>query len=571
MTAGGVQWRALRRHRARVVGGTVLLCAHQVTEAAVPVAIGLIIDRAVATGEVLPIVVSVVGLAALFTALSLAWRYGARLSYAARERETHLLRVEIAERALDPRGLTAARSGELIAVASGDAEAAGLIIRTVGVALAAATALLVAGAVLLTIHLPLGAGVLLGVPAVALALQWLAPLLTRRSEAQQAALADTSGLATDLVGGLRVLRGIGAQDAASRRYVAASRRALAATLRAATMKGLHRGLTTTVNGLFLATIAGVAGWLALHGTLSIGELVAVVGLAQFIAEPVGTFGFCVQWYATSKASAGRIAAVLAAPTRLSPGTREAAGAQAVRVHLDKVSYRSLDGLTLHVRAGELLGVVAYDPRDAQALRALLAGQVPTAEYEGALHVDGVPGADLDLAAGRSVVLVEHHSAHLFDGTLRENLLPAAPDGTPDTVGAQSDGAPDIAGALLAAAADDVVDAHPDGLDHTLTDGGANLSGGQRQRIALARALVSDPPVLVLHDPTTAVDPVTEEAIAAGIARLRGARCTVLITSSPTLLSRASRVVVVDGGQAVAEGTHADLVDADERYREAVLR
>ena len=156
-----------------------------------------------------------------------------------------------------------------------------------------------------------------------------------------------------------------------------------------------------------------------------------------------------------------------------------------------------------------------------------------------------------------MVLVEHHAAHLFDGTLRENLT--ASDGS------------DVAGALLAAAADDVVDAHPDGLDHTLTDGGTNLSGGQRQRIALARALVTDPPVLVLHDPTTAVDPVTEEAIAAGIADIRSGRCTVLITSSPTLLSRVSRVVVVDGGQVVGEGTHADLVDADERYREAVLR
>jgi putative ABC transport system ATP-binding protein len=323
------------------------------------------------------------------------------------------------------------------------------------------------------------------------------------------------------------------------------------------MKAVHRGLTTTVNGLFLAAIAGFAGWLALRGSLSVGELVAVVGLAQFIAEPVGTFGYCVQWYATSKASAGRIAAVLTAPTQLSPGSTALDGPQPVRVHLEKVAYRSLDGLTLRVRSGELLGVVAYDPRDAQALRSLLAGQVPAADYEGTLHVDGVPAADLDLAAGRSVVLVEHHSAHLFDGTLRDNLsrFPGA----------------DITGALSAAAADDVVDAHPDGLDHTLTDGGTNLSGGQRQRIALARALVTDPPVLVLHDPTTAVDPVTEEAIAAGIARVRASHCTVVITSSPTLLNRATRVVVVDGGRAVAEGTHAELVDTDDRYREAVLR
>jgi putative ABC transport system ATP-binding protein len=123
--------------------------------------------------------------------------------------------------------------------------------------------------------------------------------------------------------------------------------------------------------------------------------------------------------------------------------------------------------------------------------------------------------------------------------------------------------------LTAAAADEVVEVLPEGLDTGLGEGGRTVSGGQRQRIALARALAADAPVLVLHDPTTAVDAATEHRIAAGLAALRAGRTTVLVTSSPALLARCHRVLVVDRGEVVAAGDHASLV-ADSRYREAVL-
>jgi putative ABC transport system ATP-binding protein len=563
-TAGGLLRRVLRRHRGRISAGVFMLCVHQASEAAVPVAIGIVIDRAVATGDATAIALSVLGLAALFTVLSLAWRFGARLSTTAFERETHQLRVELAGRALDPRGHAGGlRDGELIAVAATDTENTVAVIRVAGYTLAAVTALTVAAVALLLVDVPLGIAVLVGVPLIVLALHRLAPVLTRRSADQQAALAATTALATDLVGGLRVLRGIGAQHTAAGRYAGSSRLALAATLRAATPQGVYRGITTTVNGLFLAAVAGFAGWQALGGRLSVGELVAVVGLAQFVAEPVQTLGYCVQLYATAKASAARVAGVLAAPVRLRPGGRAAPAPGPVRVRLDGVRYRTLDGLTLQAGAGELLGVVAYDPRDADALRALLAVRVPREEYEGTVTLDGVPAEDLDLAAARGIVLVEPHVTRLFEGSLRDNVAPPA-----------NGAAGRLAAAIRAAAADDVVDAHPDGLEHRVDEGGTNLSGGQRQRIALARALAADPPVLVLHDPTTAVDPVTEGLIAEGVAGLRradAAASTVLITSSPTLLGHTDRVVVLDAGRVAAEGTHAALIAGDGRYREAVLR
>lgn len=257
--------------------------------------------------------------------------------------------------------------------------------------------------------------------------------------------------------------------------------------------------------------------------------------------------------ANARASANRVAALLSAPAVLRPGT--VSGPLPGRgVRLDGVTYRTLTGLDLTVGPGEIVGVVGYEQRDCDALVDLLSGVVPPDDYAGTITVGGVPAPELDLATARHAVLVEHHDVSLFEGTLRSNLL-----------------ADDPVAALRAAAAEDIVAAHPDGLDHPVADRGTTLSGGQRQRIGLARALAAEPPVLVLRDPTTAVDAMTEERIAHGIAELRHDASTVLITSSPALLAIADRVVVIADGRVVADGTHTTLSEVDERYREAVLR
>jgi len=127
-----------------------------------------------------------------------------------------------------------------------------------------------------------------------------------------------------------------------------------------------------------------------------------------------------------------------------------------------------------------------------------------------------------------------------------------------------------AAALVASAADEVIASLPGGVDTDLTERGQSLSGGQRQRLALARALAAEPPVLVLHEPTTAVDAVTEARIAAGLRSHRAGRTTVVVTTSPALLAAADVVVLLEGGRVVDTGTHADLVARNPRYAEVVL-
>lgn len=554
LTGGGLLLRSLRRHRGRLTASTALLCGHQAAETLVPVLIGVTIDQAVSTGDTTRILLWLGVLAALFTSLTICWRFGARLGVVAQERETHQLRIEVVARVLDPRGQrTGRRAGEIMQVATSDAERAMYAMHGVALAPAAVTALAVAAVSLLTIHVPLGLAVLIGVPVLVGVLQVLGPLITRRASAAQEAAGRTTALATDLVRGVRALRGIGAQDSAAASYGRSSGATLRTSLRAATTNGVYQGTSAAVSGLFLAAVAGFAGWLAVDGTITIGELITVVGLAQFIAEPVRLLATAGQMLANARASAIRVADLLSAPTVLTPGTRT--GPLPDRgVTFDGVTYRTLTGFDLTVGPGEIVGVVGYEQRDCDALVDLLSGVVPPGEYEGTITVGGVPSGELDLATGRREVLVEHHDVALFEGTLRTNLMSEDPSA-----------------ALRAAAAEDIVAAHPDGLDHPVADRGTTLSGGQRQRIGLARALAADPPVLVLRDPTTAVDAMTEERIAHGIADLRHDASTVLITSSPALLAVADRVVVLADGRAVASGTHTELSDTDDRYREAVLR
>ena len=174
-------------------------------------------------------------------------------------------------------------------------------------------------------------------------------------------------------------------------------------------------------------------------------------------------------------------------------------------------------------------------------------------------IDGTAPAEAGTVRVAGRLLVEPHAVHLFGGTLREALV--VDDGVADAR---------LDDALGAVALNDLAGAVPD-LDHALTDHGLNLSGGQRQRIAMARALVADAPILVLRDPTTAVDAVTEARMAEGIRRYRGrpGRLTVVMTTSPPLLASCDRVVF-HGPDGCLVSTHAGLV-ADPAYAELVLR
>lgn len=556
--------RTLRRNLRWLVPGTALISVHQLCEVAVPVLIGIIVDRAVATGSVSAIITWLGALAGLYLVLTLVYRFGARLLMFAIANESHLLRVELSRKILDPLGIrTDYKVGELLSISSGDAEETGYVLDYLARIAGAIVATIACGAILLSIDVPLGLMVLIGVPIVVAALQLTAPLIAERVEDQQAEVGRATALATDLISGHRPLQGIGAQRNASARFRVASRRSLAAALRAARIQSAHAGAAAAAGALAAMAVAVAATYFALRGDLSLGALITVIGLAQFLVEPFSLLAVAPSEVAESRGSANRVAKVLAAPARHlgEPAAPQPSGVDPREVIVADATHAGLDGLTLDVRPGEFVAVLTADPRDAVALMDLLSGHVRSPEA-GTVRVGGRRIGELPPGTRRTCLLVEQHHGDLFSGTLESNLAMS---------GSSDPGV--IRAALEASCATDVVELHADGLAHPVVERGASLSGGQRQRWTLARALAADPDVLVLHDPTTSVDAVTEQAIADGLRSLRGGgdRTTIVVTSSPALLAAADRVVLVGGGRVQAQGSHDELADGHEEYRTAVAR
>ncbi|MEV6200607.1 ABC transporter ATP-binding protein [Streptomyces sp. NPDC051771] len=563
-TGGHVLRGAIRGQRRRVVSASLLGMTHQACEALVPVVIGAAIDTAVATGSTPALVRWLLVLGVLFLVLSTCYRTSARIAEGAGEHAAHRLRLELGARVLDPRGGADANRlpGALTSIATNDARRVGSVATVLPYGCAAIAALVVSAVALLRISVPLGLLVLLGIPPLLWLGHRISRPLERRSEAEQESAAHASGVAADLVSGLRVLKGMGAESAAVARYRTTSQDSLAAALRAARSRAGHEGALLALTGVFIAVIGITGAYLAMRGSISVGDLVAAVGLAQFLLGPFQLLAYANAEFAQARASARRIAEVLASPAAVDGGERAPDGTAAGHVRLRDVRLGSLRGVDLDLPAGSLTGVVTRDPAVAHDLLLALARETDPAD--GRVELDGVPLTELDPDRLRRSVLVAPHDADLFESSLLENVRAGADDTGTGT------GTRAVDAALAASTADEVALLLPDGADTVLAERGRSLSGGQRQRVALARALAADRPVLVLHDPTTAVDTVTESRIAARLRDVRQGRTTVLITTSPALLAVTDRVVVLDGGTVTADGAHTALVAGDATYRAAVL-
>ncbi|MER7644097.1 ABC transporter ATP-binding protein [Streptomyces sp. NPDC126522] len=559
--------RSVKGQLRRVALGSALGSVHQLGEALVPVLIGVVIDQAVDGQNAGRLTLWLGVLAVMYVTLSWSFRLGAKAGERGAEEAAHTLRLAIVDRVLDARGGAeeGRLPGELANVATEDAKRVGAVNMALMSGIWAISGVTVAAVALLLTSVTLGLIVLLGTPV----LLWLGHLLSkpleRRSEAEQDKAAHASGVAADLVAGLRVLKGLGAQDAAVERYRRTSRVSLAATLRSARAESWQTGLVLALTGGFIALIALVGGRLALDGSLTLGQLVSAVGLALFLLGPLETFAWVNAELAQGRASAARVAEVLATGHAVVDGDDPVAEPVRGELRLRGVRLGGLDGLDLDLPAGQLTGIAVTDPAGAEALLRCLGRE--TDPESGSVELDGVPLTRLDPAGLRAAVLVAAHDAALFEGSLAANVTPDE-----ESESGTADAEPDLRTehAMAAARADEVADSLPHGIATGVGEGGRSLSGGQRQRVLLARALRAGPPVLVVHDPTTAVDTVTEARIASGLREFRHGRTTIVVTNSPALLAVTDHVILLDAGRVGAEGTHADLVRTDATYRTAVL-
>lgn len=456
-------------------------------------------------------------------------------------------------------------TGEVVATVATDSFHMGNLMETTPNVLGGLVAYALVAGLMLRDSVPLGLAVLIGLPIVTAIVALLIPPLQRRQQKHREATGKLTELASDTVSGLRVLRGIGGEDVFTARYAAQSQRVRTAGVGVANTQSVLAALQVLLPGVFVVGVVWFGATLVVGRQLTVGQLVAFYGYTAFLAEPLRQVTQFIQFLTRARVAAGRFDRVLALSH---PAASDDDAASPTLPDLPAAgdgAWLLQDASTgLAVRPGALTVVVSRNPDVAAAAVRHLARVEDDAAC---VELAGRPLNTIPLAALRRQIVLSDATPELFTGTLRTEV---------DSWDSGDEQA--VLRSLRAADALDVVDSLPEGLEGTIAEKGRSLSGGQRQRVALARALATRAPVLLLIEPTSAVDAHTERRIAAALRQERAGRTTVVVTASPLVLERADDVVVLDETGVRTRGTHRELLarardgqpDAAE-YRAIVTR
>lgn len=439
-------------------------------------------------------------------------------------------------------------TGEVVAIGTSDISHLGQIMDVMARFAGAIVSFVLVAAILLQTSVALGLVVLLGVPFLMLAVGPLLRPLQRRSARQRELMSDLSNTASDIVSGLRVLRGIGGESVFLNRYRRESQQTRRAGVAVAKMQSLLDALQVLLPGFFVVLVVWLGARYAVAGRMTPGELVAFYGYAAFLMIPLRTVTEFANKAIRAHVSARRVCRVLALTPEVTDPAKPAASPPP-----GSELYDARTGL--RVEPGRLTAIVSDDLDESAHLADRLG--MFAAEVDDDVRLGGVPLPRLTRAEVRERIVVSDTGTALFSGRLGDGLV------------IRDSG--DVDAALETASAQDVLEALPGGLDAEVAERGRSFSGGQRQRLVLARALAADPEILILVEPTSAVDAHTEARIARRLTKHRAGRTTVVTTTSPLMLDAADTVAFLVGGRVAATGTHTDLLAGDAAYRAVVTR
>ena len=528
---------------------------------------GFLLARASQHPNIVAISVAVVAVRGLSVGRGVS-RYIERLaSHDAAFRILADVRVSIYRRLerLAPAGLSAFSSGDLLARLISDVDATqDLFIR--GIAPPLAAALVGAGAVTacLLILAPAGGALAIGLLAAGIGVPALAAATARNAARRLApARGQLAAAVTDVLAGAADLHAYGAQDAALAAVTAADADLTAQARRGATVSGLGAGLTTAISGLTLwaVLLLGVAA--TSHGTLSRVPLAVVTLTALAAFEAVTALPAAAVQLGQARVSASRIATVLDAPdpVRDPPVPRPVpAGPLQVTLRGVRVRYRpggplALDGFDLDLPPGRRVALVGSNGAGKSTVAAVLLRFIDLAG--GTATLDGHDLASFAADDVRTRIGGCPQDPHIFDASIRDNLKLARPDATDEQ----------LADAAARARLLDWIQSLPLGWDTPVGAHGAALSGGQRQRLALARALLADPALVILDEPTAHLDSDSRLALTQDLLAATAGRTTLLITHDLDGLDGLDEIVVLADGKVTERGSHAELIKAAGGYRQ----
>jgi ABC-type bacteriocin/lantibiotic exporter with double-glycine peptidase domain len=438
-------------------------------------------------------------------------------------------------------------SGEVVAIGLGDVQTISAALTVTGPGVGSVVAYAVVAGLLFTISPLLAVVVLAGVPVLAVT---IGPMLHRAHGAMTPYREQNRVLINrliDIVTGLRVLGGLGGKQAYLGRYREDSQALVGQGYRVGAASSWTGALGSGLPTLFLAAVTWIAARLAAEGSITVGQLIAVYGYVAMLVVPVSFFIEGAQQLTAATVAARRVIRFLALEPDHGGGVRELGPAEA-GVLCDPVS-------GVEVPPGVFVALVGAVPADCTGVLERLARFTASDASWGGVRLDEVA-----LPQIRSRILLAENDAALFAGTVREAVA-----------GGREAREPDLGDAVRAAVATDIVDALSDGLDSALDSQARNLSGGQRQRLRMARALYAEPEVLLMTEPTSAVDAHTEAIMAARLREARRGLTTVVTTSSPLVLDKVDLVLHLVGGRVAASGKHQELWRSDPAYRAVVSR
>ena len=563
--AGALLRWLLRRAAVPVTLATLAACTSNIIQAIVPAFLGQALDAGIENG----LNGRVWGIGALLLVLFVVYAVGdTMMSYFG---VTAWMRTafdvdRLVGRQISATGKDLSRqvsTGEVATIIASDADYLGKFIEHLPALLGAAASFLVVAVLMLRTSVSLGLIVTLVIRP-----------LQKRQAVQREAQSAVTTVTTDTVAGLRILRGIGGEDVFARRYRDASQELRRRGVEVASSQATLMTLQVLLPGLFAAIVVWVAARMAVAGSLTPGGLITFYGYTAYLSWPLWVFTSCVQDYTRAVVGARRLSRLL----EVAP----AAGSLVERLNLDPAAAHPVSGdlvdtgSGLRLKEGRMTALVCPDPQVSADLATRL-GRFTDAGPT--VTLAGRPLTTMPLEQVRASVVVSGATAQLFTGTLREALdVRSGPDPQPAgledllrAAGADVDqqvrpqereapGDDRLIEAIGIADAGDVLTSLSEGLAGMITEKGRSLSGGQRQRMALARALLTEAPTLVLIEPTSALDSHTEARVAAQVHRARAGRTTVVVTASPLVLEACDEVVLLDSsGTELLRSTHRELM------------